>query len=161
MRTGITLAVTMVLLIFSACNKGSGPGESADLSGDYFIFGNAFGECAGSCASFYRLGNGKLSPDSMSYYLRDRDFRFSSTRTLSAADYKRAQYLWNHFPAELYKYSGTVIGCPDCHDQGGMYIEMKKGSTVYYWEIDHDTDKQPPASRAYLEQMALTIFSMR
>ena len=53
----------------------------------------------------------------------------------------RTLQIW--FPAELLNSDNKKYGCPDCHDQGGVYIEIIEGNESRKFVLDPvDTDDQ-------------------
>ena len=44
--------------------------------------------------------------------------------------------LSDFIPNELWDESSTTFGCPDCYDQGGIFIKYKNGSNSKNWKID-------------------------
>jgi len=150
-----------VVILFTECKKGSNPVEEPvpfcgvnmlplDNSG-YFSFGKYYSMCGGpNCASFYQLRNGAVYPDSMVHFTQP--LVFSTIQLTAPNTLGIASTVLYSFPQEMTNHPDTTFGCPDCHDQGGYYIEYKASSTapVQYWSIDPDTAYLSNAMREYL-----------
>lgn len=138
-------------ILFSSCKK-----ESCNID-NYFVFGKAFGECGGNCATFFKVENGQVFADEMTYYTGTATF---SNTPLNNAHYTLAQNLENNFPLYLSSHPDTTFGCPDCHDQGGIYFKKVINGVEHYWNIDTDTVNQPQAIRTYVQQAFAAIDSL-
>ena len=91
------------------------------------IFGHYYGHCFGeTCIETFKLENGKLYEDLDDDYSRN-DFNFVE---LSDALYEQVVDIVNHIPQELREVNGQTFGCPDCADQGGVYIELFDSSNA-------------------------------
>ncbi len=123
----------------------------------YFIFGKAYGECGGNCATFFKVQEGNVYADDMLYYTGQVSF---SNVPLAPSKYVLAKHLADSFPSYLYAHPDTTFGCPDCHDQGGLYLKREINGSIQYWNIDTDTAYQPLAIRAYVQQVFATIDSL-
>lgn len=147
MRIFITIPL-LYLLLFISCKKVKN--EPAIELPEFFAFGTAYGECGGNCATFYSLKGGKIYIDDMEHYMCSLSF----TNTPLADDkYQKAKKLAVTLPAYLINHPDTTFGCPDCHDQGLIYMEYKKNNKLMYWKIDTDIEKQPQEIRKYLVEV--------
>jgi hypothetical protein len=119
---------------------------------DYLIFGRYGFECLGSCITVYKLQAGQLFADNLEYgFPEPDDFQ---TTPLSAADFQVAQVLSNEFPEELLETEQRIFGCPDCADQGGFYLSLKRNGTVTTWQIDMDDVDQTAGILNYKARIA-------
>ena len=85
------------------------------------IFGHYYGRCFGeTCIETYKIENGKLYEDFDDDYSRNT-FNFVK---LSDKLFEQVVDIINHIPQELREVNGQTFGCPDCADQGGVYIEL-------------------------------------
>ena len=59
---------------------------------------------------------------------------------------------------ELMAYSNTTIGCPDCADQGGLYLEIAKDlSGRQYWIFDQNKGAVPEEFHALMDAINESI----
>jgi hypothetical protein len=126
-------------LLFLSC-QGKGPGESA-AGPEEFVFGKFACFCAGQCMTAYRLADGQLvrgtskcSPEELTY----------ESSPLPAAGLTLAEELYKALPAELLSACNQTFGCPDCADQGGYYLSVKKNGSVCFWRLDKPDFNLPP-----------------
>lgn len=139
------------VLILAFCISMFGCSKKISLQSDeYFAFGTARGFCAGNCANFYLIKNGQIFPDDMYYYHDSLTFK---TTPLSNEKYLLATQLINNFPDYLKNNPNKIIGCPDCADQGRIYIEQKSNGRKYYWHIDTNVESQPGEIKEYISQL--------
>ena len=47
------------------------------------------------------------------------------------------------FPSQLLNEKKTTIGCPDCADGGGLFIQYSENGNVKSWRIDQEKDNVP------------------
>lgn len=131
------LLCAAALLTFG-CRKekcGCAPPPGGDF--EYFIFGTAYGECAGDCARIYKLQGSQLFADDGLEYLTSAQVNFQSN-ALSSDKVALATALWEKFPNDLLDQPSGNIGCPDCRDQGTAFIKVRQGGQDFYWMIDPD-----------------------
>ena len=133
------LLITLPIFQFS-CEKFDG---DLDDPGDYLIFGGYAFECGGNCTNLYQLKNGKLFQDNVDWGLPD-NIPFKNT-PLDDSKYEIAKVLIDEFPADLLASDKRTYGCPDCGDQGGVYLELKDGRKKNTWLIDNWDDEQNQA----------------
>lgn len=127
----------LVALALSACKK-----DTPKLgSGDYLIFGHFHGECMGEeCVEMFELTSDELKEDSNDHYGGDGPYNFTS---LTAEKFELVAGLAADIPAELIEQPDSTFGCPDCADQGGIYIELKEEGTTHKWTIDKSKTGSP------------------
>ncbi len=110
---------------------------------DYFIFGHAYGFCAGNCVTVFKLeGDTLFADDDASYQTlgENQEIPFQSV-SLPTEKVNLAKALQAQIPANLYHEPDGNVGCPDCRDQGLYYIKIKTGNTVREWRIDPDSEQ--------------------
>lgn len=145
----------LALLAAFGCKKESSKLNVDNL--DYFVFGTAFGFCAGgpTCVTLFLLEDQNLYPDAditrEQFFSGDLAFQ---TTSLPSDKVALAQDLLAQFPSALLEETEEEIGCPDCSDQGTVYVEIKKGATVRKWRIDPFWDKYKPFSQAVAQTVA-------
>lgn len=149
------LVITITIIAGLSCKK-SDVGSKV-VAVDYLSFGKAYGYCVGDCAQFFKLEEEKIYADSATRYTGAGSIVFN-TNFLPNDKYLFAKELKENFPAYLYNSSNQTYGCPDCVDQGGVHLEVKKNGVTKYWHIDMDTNRQPVEIRQYVERV-LAILS--
>jgi hypothetical protein len=125
----------LAILLAFGCKK-----ETTLETSDYFIFGTAYGFCAGSeCVTLFKLEDQQLYADDNAGYtdLSASDQPFQTT-SLPADKVALAEALQAQVPASLYEKPDGNVGCPDCRDQGLLFVKIKTGETVREWRIDPD-----------------------
>jgi hypothetical protein len=135
-----TLIVLLLAIVSCADENNSDPqklaaSEPLDLQklDSYLIFGHFFGECGGeACVENFIITNSLLREDSKDQYGLTREFEFNIDLTDKLQQVKD---LRNSIPEALLT-SAPVIGCPDCTDGGGIYIEIKADGVTKHWSID-------------------------
>lgn len=146
------IGLFIAILFFAACNKDEGGIE------DYLIFGHHFGMCVGEeCREYFKVTATELieyedncTPGMLSSCI-------PNSTQLSAAKFAFAQNLIANFPDSLFNETATTIGCPDCADQGGLYLEIKQGDVIRYWDLDHQNSGLPTYLHAYADEVKAAI----
>ena len=151
MRKYLSLFAIMALLI--SCDKDN----SNSCTPDYFIFGTTYGFCGGNCTHLFKIKDGRVFPDDMEYFYGNLKFKNTS---LSSSKYLLAKPLSDNFPDYLQTHTDTVLGCPDCYDQGMVYIEIKQNLKVSWWKIDTEINSLPLEIRVYIEQMKTVVMDL-
>ena len=133
----LNLVFLLGLLLLSACS-----GEE-DIN-DAFIIGTFFGECLGeSCVEVFKISEASIFEDRSDLYpsgIDDgRDFQKVDGNAKVFFD-----QISNAFPISLLNMKDEVYGCPDCADQGGVYLKLiKDNKEDGYWIFDNFTDDVP------------------
>ena len=129
------LVLMLSLTLFSlGCSSSDEPNSELPT----VIFGHFFGECSGErCLETYMLQGESLFEDTNDSFTRDYNF-------VSLADslYLRVNDLRDLIPAELSDLEGQTFGCPDCGDQGGVYLQLADQNDTEFF-IDMDTNGIP------------------
>jgi hypothetical protein len=144
------------LLLTASCRTGYE--VAPPIEEEYFAFGKAYGECGGNCATFFAVKNGKAYADDMNYFYRNGEDLVFSPNPLSANKYLKIKELANSMPTYLTSHSNQTFGCPDCRDQGLIYIEKRLNGQKAHWMIDPDKDKQPVEIQNYIDKIS-TVFN--
>ena len=136
---------TLILIAsFSSCKK-----EITISNDDYLTFGTFHGECMGNdCVKLFVIKENKLYEDPND---------FNGTRLgfipLSNEKFNQVKDLVDYIPNELFQKEKETFGCPDCVDQGGIYvryfIEGKKGE----FRFDNNLNANP----TYLHEFVAKI----
>ncbi len=134
----VFLLLILINGVLTSCHKEE---DNLTLKKDnYFIFGNFYGECIGkNCVKTYKLTENKLFEDTIDDYSHKR-FSFVELEELKFNDVKD---LWDCFPNKILSEDRTVLGCPDCHDQGGIFIQYYNNNKLRSWKIDNDKKSVP------------------
>ena len=117
------------IVLFLACSKEGSPTDS----NEYFIYGTSFGFCIGNCTHLFKLENGEVFPDVVDRLNVD-ELVFSVEADNDQLDV--ALRLHDAFPNILLDSDQDRYGCPDCADQGTIFIQRKIGDEVRSWFID-------------------------
>lgn len=137
MKKMLVLAVFAALL-GSGCEKECGcvpPPSIGDF--EYFIFGTAQGMCVGDCAKIFKLEGEKLFADDVTEHLSNENVTFQTT-SLPADKVTLAAALSEQIPLSLLSEANGQIGCPDCYDQGTIFVKIKTDGKEQFWFIDPD-----------------------
>ena len=125
---------------------------------DYLIFGHFYGHCMGEeCVEIFKLTDEALFEDGSDSYLAT-EFEFSP---LGAEAYDVARELKAALPAPLLNSTETTFGCPDCADQGGLYIEISSNGERRSWRIDQDKRMVPGYLHFFMDQVNQVIDSIQ
>jgi hypothetical protein len=131
MNKCISIGFLISLLWLTSCQK------NADIiknEGDYLIFGKFYGFCGGeTCIETYKLTSSTLYEDTKDAYRAIDGFEFVP---LSTAKFLLVKDISADIPDALMKEDDKTFGCPDCYDQGGIFIQISKKEVVHSWFID-------------------------
>lgn len=120
----------LILLLFISCKKED---NTNTATYDYLIFGHFYGMCwSEECVETYKLTTNSLYEDTLDDYMHNS---FSFTQ-LSQAKFNQVSSLLNNISNDLLNETDTIIGCPDCADQGGVYVQISENGIVKRWLID-------------------------
>ncbi len=143
------ILLMMIVSIFSSCSE-----EKMAEPNDYLIFGHFYGFCLGDqCIQIYKLDNERLYEDQNKTYPGYDELYEASFVELESKYYEEVDDLINYFPNQLLNESDTIIGCPDCADGGGLYIEYKTETMHRYWLIDQDINRVQPYLHDFIEKV--------
>lgn len=122
--------------------------------GDYLIFGHFYGFCIGeNCVEIFKLTRENLYEDSNDNYANE-PFNF---KKLSNNKFELTKDLIGFFPSELLSEKETILGCPDCADGGGIYIEYSKDGEVKSWRIDQIKENVPSYLHNFMDKVNTKI----
>lgn len=129
--------------------------EMGDI--DHFVFGTYHGHCLGNCAHAFKLEAKGLFADKVDRGYLEPGVAFED-KSLPKEAIALATALLKAFPEELYNEEEETIGCPDCADQGGYYLEIQVGkSAPRVWRIDTDEQSVPAYLSAYTAKISNLI----
>lgn len=151
--------ITLVMTIFvSACNK-----DDAAEADSYIIFGHSYGMCQGEdCIKFF-----KVTEKGVYEYDDDCLPRLVSScidtnpTKLNDDKFDIAATLFEDFPEDLYDETNSTLGCPDCLDQGALYLQISSDDDgLREWNIDPDKNSIPSYLHAYVDKINVVIEAM-
>ncbi|MFN7120143.1 MAG: hypothetical protein ACK4TA_25355 [Saprospiraceae bacterium] len=157
MRQFFLLALITITIV--ACNSAKKDVKSTTLNDPYLVFGKYFGHCLDECATLYKLEGNQLYADDMKRFNGWDSLEFKA-EPLSDARYEAAKVLLSTFPQKLLNEAET-IGCPDCADQGGFALEIRKDGKMRHWHIDTNKDQIPDYLRSYVEQLNTLVEQLK
>ncbi|MCH9661254.1 MAG: hypothetical protein K0U54_10130 [Bacteroidetes bacterium] len=135
--------------IFLSCNSDD---DASVVLGeqDFLIFGHFYGECEGErCVETFKLTNTDLSEDTLDDYGgQERAFEL-----LDDAVYIEVKDLINFFPQQLLSEEDTILGCPDCADGGGLYIQYSDNGAAKSWRIDQGKEAVPTYLHTFMDKV--------
>jgi len=143
----LTLILALVIA-FVACKKD----ETAKIEeGNYLMFGHFYGMCVGDdCVEIFKLTSEKLYKDLNSNYPGQPPYNFS---LLEDNQFNAVKDLPTYLPPELLADTNTYFGCPDCADQGGLFIEYKNGEGIKNWRIDQNISQVPEYLHSFIDKV--------
>ena len=136
---------------FQSCKKDP---IAKTISYDYLIFGTIYGECGGpDCVTLYKLENGKLYKNNNRTYPKLTQQYAGVYTELSQDKFNYVKDLPDYFPEDFLKQSEQFIGCPDCVDQGGYFVEFGKGDYRKNWMVDMSTANIPKTLHTFIDKL--------
>ncbi|WP_298647052.1 hypothetical protein [uncultured Proteiniphilum sp.] len=158
-QKSFTILVCCLTVLFHSCEKN----EIKLADKDYIIFGSYHSMCSGDCIAFYKLEENKLFKDTRTQYppLYSDGFYTGNFAQLSQNQFEEVKDLLGYFPSDLLKESKSVIGCPDCVDYGGLYIEYNVKGVRKYWHLDRMKSEVPEKYHAFIDKVDEKIVLLR
>lgn len=130
------LFITLLIFMIS-CGQDHIPSDKED----YLVFGVAYGLCSDDCVQMFKIDKNSLFEDTTTKYLQDyKTYQFNGNR-LSNALHEQVVELMNVIPNEFFSLSTHEFGCPDCYDQGTIYVEIDADDTNRRFIIDPSDTK--------------------
>jgi len=71
-----------------------------------------------------------------------------------------AKELFDNLPPYSKNHPNETFGCPDCVDQGKIYMEIKINGVVEYWNIDADLNQLLEEIREFASMLLETVDSL-
>lgn len=131
--------IFLLTLLATSCTKEIETTTGAEIKNDYLTFGTFHGECFGNdCVKIFVLEEEKLYRDPNG--LNGTEINYI---TLSNDKYNLVKDLVDYFPTNLYDEDNQTFGCPDCVDQGGIYVRYVIDRNSGEFRIDTDKSKIP------------------
>jgi hypothetical protein len=123
---------------------------------EWLIFGRYHGKCVGDCAHFYKLTPNALFKDDIERFQIAENVSFVTT-PMPESKFQKARVLLTEFPYALLGEDADTFGCPDCADQGGYYLELRREGKTYRWRIDTREEELPSYLVAYTRRMNMVL----
>lgn len=121
---------------------------------DFLVFGRFYGECRGEqCIEIYRLQDGRLYEDRKDQYVSNESFYPGDFQALDEDAFLQAKDLWDAIPQSIYDEDQIRFGCPDCADQGGIYLEIKTGTFHEFWILDQNKNEVPTYLHEFMDKV--------
>jgi hypothetical protein len=125
------------------------------------VFGTYYSKSPGKSATLYCVDKATLSTDDSVKDISVHWPVFSPTRILDESKFRIASGLLYQVPDELHVNGGRTFGCPDCHGQGGMFIEVEdEARGAYRIDLD-DTKDQSEAIVVFKQKVLETIQKLK
>jgi hypothetical protein len=100
----------------------------------------------------YRLDrSGQMKQDANPSYPSQEAHYQGNFKKINTVDTDLALQLVANIPSELWDETEHVLGCPDCADQGGIYLGVEKDNKKFFYMMDNDTSALP----VYLRQWVM------
>lgn len=155
----LKISISMLALIacvFVSCDKTEDP--PVNNPDDFFVFGRFYGECLGEeCIEIFKLQDGKLFEDRNDQYVSNESFYVADFQALDDSKYEAVKDLWSFIPGAIYEEDQVRFGCPDCADQGGLYLEIRTGAFHEYWILDQNKNEVPQYLHSLMDAVNLRI----
>jgi hypothetical protein len=114
-------------------------------------FGYFNGECIGvDCIATYKLGIDQLFEDTLDSYAGSGPFEFILR---PQEDYLLVNDLIDYYPNELLLLPDSVFGCPDCIDQGGLFIMLDTENVTSTFIIDQNQFAVPSYLHPFVDKV--------
>lgn len=148
--TVYTVIITIGILISCSEKEHLKPAENKGIT-----FGTYYGLCADNCTTIYKIEDGKLFLDEADRVI-PKDIPFQDF-PLSDEKLNLAKEVMDAFPNELLQESESQIGCPDCADQGGYYLEWKENGERKVWRLDTNENALPRYLKPFVQKISEVI----
>ena len=112
------------------------------------VFGHFYGECFGErCVETFKLSDTKLFEDKIDNYGGGVAFDFEER---SEDLFDLVVDLRSAMPEQLLDEEDQTFGCPDCGDQGGIFIRWIDGDSTQSWLVDTSPRNVPDYLHEYI-----------
>ena len=131
------------ITLFLSCNK-----DNDENQFDYLIFGRINGECIGEiCIEIFKITETSLFEDTLDIPVQGFEFV-----ALENAKFEQVKNLIDFFPRQLLNQNNTVFGCPNCSDQGELFIQISKNGIIKTWRIDQFKNEVPSYLHNFMDK---------
>lgn len=143
--------ILLILSIIGIVTSCSNDDDGIEINEQNFlVFGHFYGECVGEgCVETFKLTETKLFEDTIDDYSgQNLDFI-----ELSNEKFQQTKDLENFFPNQLLNTQEEIIGCPDCADGGGIFIQYSNKDKLKSWRIDQDKSNVPSYLHEFIDKV--------
>lgn len=121
---------------------------------EYLVFGHFYGMCVGeACVQTFKLTESQLLKD------KEKDYSGENLHFVALEDekFELVKDLINDFPQQLLTEKETFLGCPDCADGGGLFIQYSNNGNVRTWRIDQVKSNVPEYLHGFMDRVNAKI----
>ncbi len=164
MKTVHVLLFFLALITFYGCkDDAKDPSDEGLKSGASVAFGSFYNMCAGSrCVAFFKLQDNKLYEDTKDKFpTQGQPYDGTYDKLLDNIKYQLVKDLSDKIPAALFDETEAIIGCPDCSDGGGLYLEVNTSDGKRYWYIDNNEARIPDYLHTFVAEANEKINQLR
>lgn len=160
MRSVSSVLIILALFLISvACSNDDGPSQNDPE--EYLLFGRFSLFCDDCDKRIYKLTRTSLAYDTFQSGFNWSDYSFNQDGTSPESDHSNAIQLLDLLPGDLRSINKDILGCPDCADQGGYYLEFPQNGEIKKVVIDtSDSDDQTEDIVAYKNAMQIILALM-
>lgn len=160
-RLKLFILLSIPFILGSSCETSPLPPAT-----DYIIFGDFYGECVGpKCVNIFKIRDGEIFKDTTHIYPSRNSYFSGEWIKLPKSMLNFVNDSINNIPAELIAEKSNIIGEPDSHDQGGIYLEIYRNENYkhiqLFWLIDKDFNNVPNYLHNYLKNLESIIDSLK
>ncbi len=135
------LWLILIVFLIISCEERAPDDVLSEI--DYLIFGHYYGKCIGEeCIEIFKLTKTKLYEDINDNYPSISPYH-GRFQLIENNKFLLVRDLIEYFPEKILSESDSVFGCPDCADQGGLYIEYNINKISRNFKLDRDQNKIP------------------
>jgi len=136
--------ISLVILLIGSCDKDN------NNDSNYLVFGHFYGECIGDgCVETFKLTDEYLYEDTNNNYSgNDLSFVLMDDNLFLAV-----KDLTDFFPNQLLEENESILGCPDCADGGGLFIQYFKDGELKSWRIDQMKNDVPEYLHPFMDKV--------
>ncbi len=149
------IAYSLFALLLLQCSASK---EENSQPIDYLLFGTKYGKCISGCNRLYYMDGKNLYQFISKSHEELTATEFTSKGILLSQDkYNKYKNLLDFLPTDLDLSDLDTFGCPNCYDQGEIYIEYKKDNVVRKFRADTKQADNPVWLRAFAENLKLAV----
>lgn len=138
-------------LFFIGISSCSSEEEISLDSNSYLIFGHFYGECSGEgWVQYFKLTDIQLFKDTNKNNYTGKGFNFLP---IEYKKYLEVKDLIDFFPEKLLESNKAKFGCPDCYDQGGLFIQYSRAGKIRTWHIDQAKEDVPEYLYEFMDKV--------
>ena len=104
-----------------------------------FVYGWFAGECVGNCGTMYQVAEKEFIRDTVSFWKNDNRsklLKLEAQQVLENNHKGNFSYLQLNIPLMMLLDPRNEFGCPDCHDQGGYYMQFTMLGITRHFQIE-------------------------